>query len=139
MNHRKLIKEYCIIHIVCILAILMTAGYLLLQQKKLLSPIPCVFLELTHLYCPGCGGTRAVIALLHGNILQSLRFNPAVFLGIIVIIYYEVCAIITIIKNNGRCYYNKYGIPLYVYLVIIVIFAVVRDIILVRYGIDWLA
>ncbi|MBQ1546863.1 MAG: DUF2752 domain-containing protein [Lachnospiraceae bacterium] len=37
---------------------------------------PCIFHYLTGYYCPGCGGTRALIALLHGRILTSLRYNP---------------------------------------------------------------
>ena len=35
----------------------------------------CLFRELTHLYCPGCGVTRALYHLLHGNFLRSLRCN----------------------------------------------------------------
>lgn len=30
---------------------------------------PCAFHMLTGLYCPGCGGTRAVRALMHGRLL----------------------------------------------------------------------
>ena len=29
-------------------------------------------------YCPGCGGTRAVIALAHGQMLKALYYHPAV-------------------------------------------------------------
>ena len=36
----------------------------------------CPFYALTGLLCPGCGATRALAALLHGNILEALRFNP---------------------------------------------------------------
>ena len=35
----------------------------------------CLFHELTHLHCPGCGVTRALYHLLHGHILRSLRCN----------------------------------------------------------------
>ncbi|MCG6552624.1 MAG: DUF2752 domain-containing protein [Candidatus Magnetominusculus sp. LBB02] len=47
----------------------------------------CVFHELTGLYCPGCGSTRAVYQLLHGNIAAAFRFNPFVVLTLPFIIY----------------------------------------------------
>lgn len=37
--------------------------------------LPCSFKKITHLHCPGCGGTRAVWYLLHGDLLASLRHN----------------------------------------------------------------
>lgn len=40
--------------------------------------MPCVFHTVTGYYCPGCGGTRAVAALLHGEFIQSFRFHPMV-------------------------------------------------------------
>lgn len=38
----------------------------------------CVFNRLTGFYCPGCGGTRAFIYLIHGNIIKSLIYYPFV-------------------------------------------------------------
>lgn len=47
--------------------------------KELLWPAGgCLFRRLTGLYCPGCGGTRAVIAFIHGRFILSARYNPAV-------------------------------------------------------------
>lgn len=37
---------------------------------------PCPFHALTHLYCPGCGTTRALHALLHGHPGLALDMNP---------------------------------------------------------------
>ncbi|MFT4143974.1 MAG: DUF2752 domain-containing protein [Mobilitalea sp.] len=36
---------------------------------------PCLFYTALHAYCPSCGNTRSVTALLQGDILTSLRFN----------------------------------------------------------------
>ena len=35
----------------------------------------CPFKLLTGLQCPGCGGQRAVYALLHGHFSEALRYN----------------------------------------------------------------
>lgn len=32
----------------------------------------------TGYYCPGCGGTRAITALLHGRLLSSFLYHPVV-------------------------------------------------------------
>lgn len=45
---------------------------------------PCVFSTCLHVYCPGCGGTRAVDALLHGHILESVWCHPIVLYTVIV-------------------------------------------------------
>ena len=49
---------------------------------------PCVFAKLTQHPCPGCGSTRSVLALLHGDLHGVLAFNPfgpaiAMLLGIL--------------------------------------------------------
>lgn len=39
---------------------------------------PCMVHLLTGFYCPGCGGTRAVYALLQGQFVRSLVLHPIV-------------------------------------------------------------
>ena len=36
----------------------------------------CLFYQLTHCYCPGCGSTRAYYSLLHGDFGMMMRYNP---------------------------------------------------------------
>jgi hypothetical protein len=42
----------------------------------------CQFHRLTGLNCPGCGGTRALYALLHGNFSTALRDNALLVCGL---------------------------------------------------------
>ncbi|MFR1833570.1 MAG: DUF2752 domain-containing protein [Lachnospiraceae bacterium] len=50
-----------------------------------LKGLPCLFRLFTGLYCPGCGGTRAVQALLSGQIGKSLYYHPFVLYAAVVI------------------------------------------------------
>lgn len=50
--------------------------YMMPMLEKL--PWGCVLYRLLGVYCPGCGGTRAVNALLHGHIITSLWYHPLI-------------------------------------------------------------
>ena len=55
--------------------------------KKLLGiGMPCAFHSLTGLYCPGCGGTRAVRKLLYGDLRMSFQYHPLVLYGAVVVL-----------------------------------------------------
>lgn len=43
----------------------------------------CIFYQRTGLYCPGCGATRALSALLHGDWKASLHNNLLLFPGVL--------------------------------------------------------
>lgn len=56
---------------------------LLLSAKA----VPCVFAHVLHVPCPGCGSTRAVVALARGDLVEVVRYNPfgpvlAIVLGV---------------------------------------------------------
>ena len=38
----------------------------------------CLVFRYLHLYCPGCGATRALAALLHGRFIDALHYNAFV-------------------------------------------------------------
>lgn len=39
---------------------------------------PCLFHLATGYYCPGCGGTRAIASLLHGQLFRSFLYHPVI-------------------------------------------------------------
>jgi Protein of unknown function (DUF2752) len=44
-----------------------------------------------HIYCPGCGGTRALAALLHGRVNEAMHWN-----GMVVIFFPFVAAFLAV-------------------------------------------
>jgi hypothetical protein len=53
------------------------AGYYYLQSTGVMRFF-CFWDRFLHIYCPGCGGTRAIEALVQGDILMSLWYHPLV-------------------------------------------------------------
>jgi hypothetical protein len=79
-NHRKLFWGR---------AAATTAGLLLFGTLLWGSAVPCAVATLTHHPCPGCGSTRAVLALFRGDLEAVVRTNPfgpfmAAILGVLV-------------------------------------------------------
>lgn len=70
----------------CVFLIIGCIGMLL--YFKLILPnfdvFPCVLYRMLGIYCPGCGGTRAVSALFHGQLLQSLWYHPLVLYTVVI-------------------------------------------------------
>lgn len=51
------------------------AGLLIYILARAGLPVPCLFHRLTGLQCPGCGSTRAVLALLRLDISAAVSYN----------------------------------------------------------------
>ncbi|WP_313398867.1 DUF2752 domain-containing protein [Stenotrophomonas sp.] len=48
------------------------------------NPLPsCPFYALTGIWCPGCGSTRCLHALVHGDLAQAMSMNPLLVVSII--------------------------------------------------------
>ncbi|MDE7206544.1 MAG: DUF2752 domain-containing protein [Lachnospiraceae bacterium] len=79
----------------------------------------CSFYTATGYYCPGCGGTRAVMALLHGEIIKSLYYHPfvAYILGYYVV--YEISHVLEMV-TRGKVK-GLHFCPPYFYIGIVVI------------------
>lgn len=60
--------------------------FVLEPGKSALLPI-CPFRALTGFTCPGCGSTRGMHQLLHGNIGAAFEFNPLLLVALPFLLY----------------------------------------------------
>jgi hypothetical protein len=82
---------------------------------------PCAFRELTGYDCPGCGGTRMVWYLLHGNVGEAARYHLMALLAVPVVLYAYLVMLV------GR--FTKFRLP-----TINIPFGVI-----IGYGVAWVA
>jgi hypothetical protein len=47
----------------------------------------CPFRALTGFACPGCGSTRGMHALVHGDVVSAFKFNPLLVLSLPFLLY----------------------------------------------------
>lgn len=99
---------------------------------------PCGMKTFLHIYCPGCGGTRAMGHLIHFHFIESFLSNPLVIFMTGIILYYWGKALYMLIKYKGDAHYSICIGFLWAFLAIMIIFFVVRNILLVRFGVDYL-
>ncbi|WP_294617109.1 DUF2752 domain-containing protein [uncultured Bacteroides sp.] len=52
------------------------AGYIRLFLSGPCGETACLFKRLFHIPCPSCGATRAIMALMRGEVGESLMLNP---------------------------------------------------------------
>lgn len=120
-----------------ILGILFVGWKLLPESVTAIFRVPCVFYAATGLYCPGCGGTRAIEALLQKEILLSFCYHPVVLYGTVVYLWYMISHTITYLSGErigiGLRYRNAY---LYLALAIVIINTAVKDIALTAFHLD---
>ena len=87
---------------------------------------PCSFRVLTGYHCPGCGNTRSVKALMHGDILLSLRNNPIILFGCLVGVQFYAEQIVGFFWKDVKLVPRKMWVWIIV-IVAFVIFYVVRN------------
>ena len=75
----------------------------------------CSFYTATGFYCPGCGGTRAVTALFHGEILRSLFYHPVVVYSALVAGWFMVTQTIERV-SHGKWKVAMHFRMIYVYI-----------------------
>lgn len=107
-----------------IMAILGFFLYLFLN-KTIGLEIPCMFHEITNFYCPGCGITRLLFSLVRLDFYQAFRYNPLVFILIILSIIYWI---LKLILKRFNINISILEFVWYILIVIVIIYGILRNI-----------
>ena len=98
--------------------------------------IICIFKETFGLYCPGCGGSRALYHFLNFNLFRSFVLYPPIIVSALVVLDFDLRLFVSLIKKSSEItdrfrYYTFLLIPASIILTFIV-----RNLLLLIFKID---
>ena len=91
--------------------------------------IPCVFHKLTGLSCPGCGNSRALIALSHFELKKAAGYNLFIFPELLFVFYAAAYVTAGYIKTGSYKAMLRPEWLMWAFLSLLVIWGVVRNLI----------
>lgn len=81
----------------------------------------CFFKSTIGMPCPGCGSTRAAVALLHGEISLALKWHPLIFVSLILL----PALLIVSALERFKLVQLKQGVISKIFIVLIILYLVV--------------
>lgn len=107
-------------------------------EKIAFGDIKCSFYTVVHLYCPGCGGTRAAYYLFHGRIIKSFLFNPFVPYTVFDYLFFMINTVL--VKKTKKVGFKGFPVTITVYVGVAILLLqwIIRNILLVGLGITCL-
>ena len=118
---------------------LIVIAYHYLRARLPILAMPCLLHTFTGYYCPGCGGTRAVDALLHLQLWRSFCYHPLVPYGAAVYLWFMVSHTIEKLSRYRLRIGMKWNPAwLWIALIILVLNVLVKDGALLLFRIDLL-
>lgn len=94
---------------------------------KYISLPPCYIHHFTGLYCPGCGATRAVYALVNGDILLSLRQNAFLAVGIVIVLILYIQFVLRAFGKKINTFINMQGF-IWIMFALLIVYTILRNI-----------
>ena len=134
-NRKRSVFWFIGFHIAAIAAVLLFPFYRV-GASVVFAVIPsCILHDWFHIYCPLCGGTRAVEELLHFHWLESLRFHPFVMVFALLIGVWYGIAWVRLVR--GKSLFVEIPKPLSISLAIgLILFWILRNFLLIAFHID---
>ena len=121
---KERIKKLMILAIIVLLA---GIGYILLWHITG-EGLPCVFHQITGLYCPGCGTGRMMVSVLSMNLYRAFRYNPAAFIALPFITYYLAATGVAYVKGQSKKIGLVEKIIIIFLFILIIVIGVLRNI-----------
>lgn len=88
------------------------------------------------IYCPFCGTTRAIEAIICGRILTAFIYNPAFVIFIPCFIYYDIITFVAIIKEKETLPKIRKWVAITL-IAILLAYWIFRNALLLIWGIDY--
>ncbi len=89
----------------------------------------CPIFEWTGLLCPGCGATRALASLAHGNLAEALHWNALVVMLLPVFVAWGVVVYRRALSGEGTTWPKLPNYGVMALLVVAAVFVIVRNIV----------
>jgi Protein of unknown function (DUF2752) len=87
----------------------------------------CPIYTAFHLACPGCGGTRALAALLHGSLTEALHLNALITLSLPLALAYGMVCYWRLLQAKTYRWPQPPPAAIYAATAITVLFAIFRN------------
>lgn len=135
MENQLYIMGACLLLVLPVVMIL----YRYLRAHVWFLSMPCLLHIFTGYYCPGCGGTRAVYALFHLRLWESVCYHPLVPYAAAVYLWFMISHTIEKL-SRGRLRIGMKWNPCWLWaaLVILVVNVLIKNGTLVLFHVDLL-
>ena len=87
----------------------------------------CPLYYLTGIHCPGCGLTRGLHALFHGDVLTALDYNAMLPVYLFIFGYFFVSLIFIVVRGRGLSWKVFKPAAMYGFLTVALVFTVLRN------------
>lgn len=135
-SNRHAWRQFLLIHCAIIGAVLFLLFYdAFFAYRIFFLPFGCILHHWFLVYCPLCGGTRAIGSMLSLDFLTAFQQNAWVVLFALFAIVWDAFGVIRLIKG----WEHPWSMPKWIYWVLIIslaIFFIVRNVMLIAFHID---
>lgn len=123
-------RKYLLLILAVLLPIAVAFVYYAMYDMQGENNALCSFRELTGLECPGCGGQRSMHFLLHGDVLQALRYNAFFVIALPFLAYFYIMFVLVYVLKKERflksfVFTSWFGFGL---LIVVILFFISRNI-----------